>query len=287
MCSKLEDLITLKKSMEIPVVSNHVPSEIFTEYMKTSDHKYRDRLYGLETVFLGMIFQSLSSDKSEQNTVLFISEYYKNLNEQLSLSLSEQALEIPKPLPKKRGRPVKHRIKIQKSKLGKISLNTASYDEGRHRFPLELAEKIFERINQEVQVEQLWKGHKVLIADGSTFITPDTKELRSYLHPQKEKNPQPLPIMRIEGLINLYGGHIEDFVLDNYQSSEGKMLKMLYRSIPEGTVLLADDLYSSYGHIAYCISKGVEIITQGKHKRKDKILYENGPNDVVVYYSRL
>jgi hypothetical protein len=280
--TKFEQVSKLKTRMEVPLLTKYIQNDLIEKYKAKG--KYRERIYGLETVLIGMIYQTLNDDSSEQNAVIYISEYYKKKREEIEEEKIKKELETGQ-IKRKRGRPLKHKIKVQKSKLKPISLNTASYDEARQRFPIELAKEIFYSMKLEKQTEKHWLGHKVYIVDGSTLKTPETEELRKSLHPQEDTNPQPLPTMRIEGLIDLYGGNLVDIEMDNYNSSEMRMLKKLYRSIPSGTILLGDDLYSSYGHIAYCKQQGVEIVTQGKHKRKDKIISKNATNDVIVEWS--
>ncbi len=213
---------------------------------------------------------------------MYIAENYNKLREEVETIQGDPALMKANKPEKKRGRPRKRIIKIQKSKLKEISLNTSSYDEARQRFPLELSRLIFNSVKPEFKGEKLWQGHKVYIVDGSNCKTVDTAELRSYFMPKQDSNPQPLPIMRLEVLIDMYGGYIVDVEIDNYNSSEGRMLRRMYPSIPEQTILLADDLYSGYGHLAFSHSKGINIIARGKHNRKEKVVQDNSDNDVIV-----
>ena len=90
--------------------------------------------------------------------------------------------------------------------------------------------------------------------------------------------------MRLEVLIDLYEGYIFDISIDNYNSSEGRMVRSMYSSLPKNTILLADDLYSSYGHLSYSLSKDVYIIARGKHDRKEKVLQQFKDNDVIVQW---
>jgi hypothetical protein len=277
------DLITsIKTNFEIGIISKYIPKEIIEEFKKKSTKKYRERIFGLNEVLNGMLYQALSEDKSEQNAVMYIAENYNKLREDIKKMQDSSAIEQSDKPKKKRGRPKKHLFKIQKSKLKEISLNTSSYDEARQRFPLELNRHIFKSINPELKEEKLWHGHKVYIVDGTTCKMVDTTELRNYFMPKQDSNPQPLPIMRLEVLIDMYGGYIVDVETDNYNSSEGCMLRRMYPSIPEQTILLADDLYSSYGHLAFSQSKGVHIIARGKHQRKEKEVHRYSDNDIIV-----
>ena len=83
-------------------------------------------------------------------------------------------------------------------------------------------------------------------------------------------------------ILTLLGCGFVGVAIGNYGSSEHRMMKQLYASIPQGSLLLADDLYSSYGHINYCKNTGIDIITQGKHKRNEKHIKTLAKNDEIV-----
>ena len=279
---KIEQITNLKSNFEMGIIGKYIQKEIIEDFKKNSSKKYRERIYGLNEVLNGMLYQALNEDKSEQNAVMYLAENYKKLREDLKTIEDSSAKKKPDKTEKKRGRPRKRLFKIQKSKLKEISLNTSSYDEARQRFPLELIRHIFKSIKPENMKEKLWHGHKVYIVDGTSCKMVDTAELRNYFMPKQDSNPQPLPIMRLEVLIDMYGGYIVDVDIDNYNSSEGRMLRRMYSSIPEETILLADDLYSSYGHLAFSQSKGVHIIARGKHDRKEKVVHKYSDNDIIV-----
>jgi len=276
-----EKIDFMKSNLELSLLTEYLPLNVIDEYKKEHGKKYRERLYPLEIIVQAMLFQAISDDKSEQNAVLFLSEYYHALQQNYQNKISELT-EQSKLSPKKRGRPLKKLIKIQKSKLSEVSVNTASYNEAKQRMPLELLQKIVKSIEIPGVENNLWHGHRVLIADGTNLDTYDNKELRDYFMPNGVNKNASLPIVKIEGLIDLYTGMIVDIEIDNYRSSESRMFKSLYRSIPSGSIILGDDLYSSYSHLCYCISQGCEIIAQGKHERNEKIIQVLGENDVIV-----
>jgi|SRR3989339_543303 len=278
----IDQIRSIKTNFDLGIIGKYIPKEIIEEYKKNSTKQYRERIFGLNEVLNGMLYQALNDDKSEQNAVIFIAENYNKLRAEINTIQTSFSLKKEKKQVKKRGRPKKHLIKIQKSKLKEISMNTSSYDEARQRFPLDLSRLIFKSIKPDIKEEKLWNGHKVFIVDGTTCKTVDTDELRRYLMPVQVSNPQPLPIMRLEVLIDMYGGYIVEVETDNYNSSEGRMLRRMYPSIPEQTILLADDLYSGYGHLAFSQTKGIHIIARGKHYRKEKIIKKISANDEIV-----
>jgi hypothetical protein len=269
-----------------PIIFEEIPFTLIDEYKKNSSIQYRDRNYSLEVVMQGLLYQASQEDKSEQNAVMIIAEYYKHLREKYQgLLLEEEKSKQEKRNYEKRGRPPREVPKIQKSKLQEISLNTTSYDRARQRMPEELMELTFKNKCEYFQAQpgdKTWHGHPVFVTDGTTFKTMDTLELRNYFKAEHDKNPPPVPIGRLQGIINLYKGGLVAAAIDTYGSSEGKMLKQLYEHIPKGTLLLGDDLYSSYGHMAYSQNRGIDLIAQGKHFRLDKVIRTFSKTDSLV-----
>jgi hypothetical protein len=278
---QIEQINFLKSQLKLSVLSSYLPLQLIEEYKSSSPQKFRERLYPLDVILQTMLFQAISEDKSEQNAVIFLSEYYKNLREVHDEQESFLKDNL-KNQPKRRGRPTKHLVKIQKSKLQDISINTASYNESKKRFPLELIIKIVENLQTPANKDNLWNGHRVFVADGTNCDTVDNKELREYFMPEDAHAKASLPIVKIEGLVDLQSGLIVALDINNYRSSEGRMLKVLYSKIPKGTIILGDDLYSSYSHLCYSQSKGCDIIAQGKHIRNDKIVRIINSQDAIV-----
>jgi len=232
-----------------------------------------------------MLIQAGQEDKSKQNAVVTIS---KLQNDRMKLINKEREEIIEKKTKKleklksegknKIGRPQKRFLVVQKSKEMEISTYPSSYDEATIRFPTKLIEDIFDETTQMYKAENRqeektkWKGKEVYITDGTTFKTQDKEELREYFDCDRIKMNQPLPVGRMEGLINLYGGGLVAVEIDKYTSSEGKMFKKLFNKIPSGTIVLGDDLYSKYGYFSYCKSHNIDLITQSKRENKEEII---------------
>lgn len=279
-----------KKGINSKILGDLIPRTILEEYKNKYPGKYRERVYGFTETLYGMLMQATLEDKSEEKTVMLLSLYHnarKAEIEKMEKEAREQQIQITKRSP---GRPRNTFIRAQKSKKQSISLNVASYNEGKQRFPTELMQEVFLHTTEEnftsAEKADKWHGHRVMIADGTTFKTVDTKELREYFTPNMPKNPPPLPIGRIEGLIDYYGEYIVDFRISDYQTGELRLLKDMRKSISGGTILLADDLYGTYGHFAYCQEQSVELVVQGKHLHKETLIKKINENDVIVEWKK-
>lgn len=283
---------------QISNIQFHLPKESIKRYKEDNKGKIRNRVFSIETTLLGMLLQAGHEDKSMQNTVLMLSKSHNDRKELIEkdrnkIQLTELAeLEKQKARGlKKPGRPKKHFLRVQKSKEKEISNYPSSYDEATKRFTLDLMRGVFEETaewnrNESNKKQLFWIGREVFVIDGTTFKTQDTKVLREYFECDREKNNQPLPVGKLEGVINLYRGGIVAVEIDKYTSSEGKMFKKLFNRIPNGSLVLADDLYSKYGYFSLCKTRNIDMIVQSKRKNKETVVRKISENDTIVKWER-
>lgn len=74
--------------------------------------------------------------------------------------------------------------------IGQVTVQASSYCAARARLPLELFTRLFDavarqaasvaRVNPDADASTLLDGRRVLLADATTFSTPDTPELRDH-----------------------------------------------------------------------------------------------------------
>jgi len=279
-----------KSGLDIAVFSKYIPPEIIEEYKTKNNIKIRNRIYGYKEVVYGSFIQASNDDKSLSYAVSILSAYQDENIAKLTKVKTEAQKKYEKETEgkKKKGRPRKRHLIVPKSKLRPISLNTASYDEARQRVPLGLYEHLYKYTTTpefmgEKWESKKWKGHEVLIVDGTTIFFVDTPELREEFisNIQKEKQP-PLPAGRIEGLIELYSGNMVDFRIGKHGEGELSLLKQMSNSLDKVSILLGDDLYCTYGHFAYSYMEGKELVAQGKRLRNEKVIKQLGENDCIV-----
>lgn len=285
-----KQLSSYKASFDTKILGGLIPRHLFDDYKKKHAGKYRERVYGFSETFYGMLMQATLEDKSEAQAVLLLSQYHEQTKQEIEKTEEENRHRASAETKKKVGRPRISFVTVQKSKRQRLSLNAASYNESKKRFPKELLEEVFVHTTRKEFLNSgasaAWHGHRVMIVDGTTFKTVDTQELREYFVPDIPNNPPPLPIGRIVGLIDYYGGFAADFRISNYQTGELRLLKDMHESIPPGTVLLGDDLYGTFGHFAYCKKRSIDLVVQGKHFHKETIVSQINEHDKIVQWER-
>lgn len=285
-----KNLSSYKSSFDSKIFGNLIPRALLDNYKNKHGGKYRERNYGFTETLYGMLMQATLEDKSEAQAVLLLSCYHDQRKKEIENTEEEIRAHASIATKKKVGRPRLSFVKVQKSKRHSLSLNVASYNESKQRFPTELLKEIFAYTTRKEFLRSgdcpRWYGHRVMIVDGTSFKTVDRKELREYFIPNMPNNPPPLPIGRIEGLIDYYGGYVADFRISDYQTSELRSLKDMHESIPPGALLLGDDLYGTFGHFAYCQKRSVELLVQGKHYHKENIISRISDHDKIVEWKR-
>lgn len=292
MSSTYETLKKGRTGLNLDILSSYIPSNIVEDYKKDHPGRFRERVYGLQQVLNGFLLQAIEKDKTEEHIVNLMYLHHETQRAIIE-DLENERKEAYLSKKKEKGRPFKQFVHVQKSKRNSISINTASFNEAKKRFPPELLQRAYEHttsasFDNRVRPQKTWNGHDVKIVDGTLIKTVDNKELRSYFLPKEQENAPTLPLARVVGLIDYYGGYVSDFRIDNYNVGETILLKSMYATIRPGTVLLCDALYCTYGHFANCLKKGTHLLVPNKKGRNQKDIVETiySENDCLIRWKR-
>lgn len=155
------------------------PHEVIEMYDSSST---RDRVYSCENTILTMIYSATQADKTLQNAVNFFGRIHQNTSVRI-VNEAESALELEKIVDLEntevlRGPKKKYKLKIPKSKISEISVNTAAYSKARKRIDFDLLRGIFDKTRENADSAYFWYGMKTYITDGTYFQMQDTEELR-------------------------------------------------------------------------------------------------------------
>ncbi len=272
----------LKTNTMLSIMGEHINDEIF---YTDSFVKNRDRVFTPRNTLETMLLTATLEDKSLMNSVNQFYVVHQKKREILEHVLKQQAKKQKEAQKNKtglRGRPRKFEVKLPKSKKMDISLNTAAYSNARKRLPLELTEKLFAstKITNYKNDYSHWHNLKVLLADGTYLQLQDTPEIRK-MFPIK-KNSGSYPQALLEAILVRGTGQIFNYKLDSRGVSELALINGLLDDIPEGHILLADDLYNSYEIMSKCISRNIQFVFPAKRKRNFKLLESYRKGDDII-----
>jgi hypothetical protein len=94
--------------------------------------------------------------------------------------------------------------------LGNFAFTRSAYCEARNRLPVEVFRDLLgetgRRVTEQASRVGLWRGHRVVSMDGSSFSMSDTKALRARFLWAPEKRGFELPVSKFVGLFDLITG---------------------------------------------------------------------------------
>jgi hypothetical protein len=152
--------------------------------------------------------------------------------------------------------------------LAGIAFAPASYCEARARLPLRLLQSLLERMGERCEspaaalAQTTTAGarlaRRVLIADGSSYSTPDTPELAAHFHlPQQSRPGIGYPTGKLMGLLDAATGMFVSLLalpLFEHDVRGGIALHSMLRA---GDILLGDRAFCSFAHFALLRARGV------------------------------
>jgi hypothetical protein len=100
--------------------------------------------------------------------------------------------------------------------LGNFAFARSAYCEARKRLPVQVLRDLLrataQRVTQQASRVGLWRGHRVVSVDGSTFSMSDTKDLRALFHWVPQKRGCEFPVSKFVALFDLITGALLDLV---------------------------------------------------------------------------
>ena len=150
---------------------------------------------------------------------------------------------------------------------------TSPYCQSRAWLPLERLEQIHQSVVQQaesvVATKDLWCGRRAFAADGSTLTAPDTPPNQKAFPQQASQKPGcGFPIIRVVALLSLASGLINAWATGNWTTHEITLFHTLWDYLGAGDVLLADRGFCSWGLIAQCVQRQVDVVFRVKGSRR-------------------
>jgi hypothetical protein len=148
------------------------------------------------------------------------------------------------------------------------AVGTGSYCKARQRLPLkqliDAATHVGVGLHQQAQPTWRWKGHNVVLTDGTTLLMPDTVDNQAaFPQPGSQKPGLGFPMARIVGLISLATGGVMDYCLGTYQgkgTGELSLLSQLLGKLSGEDLLLGDRYYCTFALFALLQARGIPAL---------------------------
>lgn len=150
-------------------------------------------------------------------------------------------------------------------KLAGKQVSGSAYCDARARLPLAAFQTLLTRSTQAMAAAASgagrWLGHRLLVIDGSGFSMPDTPELGLHFgHSGRQRPGCGFPTGRWLALMHYGSGLFQKVLAAPLRTHDLRGLPQLHPELEAGDVLLGDRAFSSFGHLALLVSRGLHGI---------------------------
>ena len=281
-------LQTLIRTDLLQQISMEFPFELIESNVNKEGTKRRDRVFNEGNTLLTMLVTAVNEDKSLKQSVNIFKGIFESRGKHI-VQLEKEGLENSRPtaigMDKKMGRPKLYRSQLPRSKTQPVSDNTAAYAKARQRLDYSLVQQVFDYSRDFTGIAQpLWHGMKTYNTDGTYLQMQDSAELRKKYYVKEGDGAYPQ--LLLQGIVQQGTGQIVCFEIGTRHQSELELLAKQIGQLPQGSLLLADDLYNSYAIFAMAQRQGCHIIVPGKRERAYKVIEKIAEGDEIVELSR-
>jgi hypothetical protein len=156
-------------------------------------------------------------------------------------------------------------------RLNNEAFSESAYCQSRMRLPLEVLEQISRRVYLAAGVDGAhyrWRGHRTFIIDGSSFSMPDTAALRKYFGlPGATMNGCGFPASHLLVLFDAKTGLFVEQVASKLATADLTRSPRLRAQMSAGDILLGDEHFGSWAHLALLMSEGKHGLFPINHRR--------------------
>jgi len=149
--------------------------------------------------------------------------------------------------------------------------SASAYCQARARLPLAVYQKLLSKVVDALlpQSEQhLWHGHRTFHIDGSTFSMPDTPQLRrTFGTPSGQRPGCGFPVAHLLVLFNAPTGLLLDAWAAPLRSGDLTHAGDAHGRLKAGDVLIGDDNFSGYPHLALLLQGNLHGLFPVHHQR--------------------
>jgi hypothetical protein len=157
--------------------------------------------------------------------------------------------------------------------LGGGRFTASAYCQARSRLPLQLCNAMLTHVCDGAfaatrEKTHLWHGHRIFHVDGSTFSMPDTPELqKAFGMPWGQKPGCGFPVAHLLVLFHAATGLLLDAWAAPMRTSDLADLRDVHMHLDEGDIVIGDDSFSSYAHLALLLQGKQHGLFPVHHKR--------------------
>jgi hypothetical protein len=148
-----------------------------------------------------------------------------------------------------------------------------AYCAARSRIPLAVYQSLLSEVTAALlpaagRREHRWNGHRTFHIDGSAFSMPDTPELReAFGMPPSQKPECGFPVAHLMVLFSAGTGLLLDVWAAPLRTGDVAQTPEAHMQLDRGDILIGDDSFSGYPHLASLVQQDLHGLFPVHHKR--------------------
>jgi Transposase DDE domain len=148
----------------------------------------------------------------------------------------------------------------------------AAYCKARMRLPLEVLQRLLQRVGQAVEPTIAeagqWHGHRTFLLDGSSFTMPDTPELqKEFGQPGNQSAGCGFPVAHLLTLFHAQTGFLLQVFAAPLRTHDLAHAQLTHAALRAGDVLLGDRAFASFAHFALLLGRGLHGLFRAHQKQ--------------------
>jgi hypothetical protein len=154
------------------------------------------------------------------------------------------------------------------------SFTASAYCQARQRLPLDLLHRLIDQVHQQATEPSApgppmpWRGHRLWAVDGTSFSMPDTPELQAHFgQPHGQRAGCGFPVAHLLALFDLQTGMLARPVAAPLYTSDLHDIGAMHAQMRESDLLLGDDFFSNWGHVALLQGQKQHFLGPNHHRR--------------------
>jgi hypothetical protein len=180
--------------------------------------------------------------------------------------------------------------------FGNFAFTRSAYCEARKRLPVEIFRELLretgQRVTEQANRVGLWRGHRVVSVDGSSFSMSDTKPLQALFRWDPGKRGFEFPVSKFVALFDLITGALLDLAPASMRDHELTIVQRLHDLLRPNDVVVADRLYCTYAYLAQLASEQLHSVIRvpaasrcvdfRPHRRHAAFKHWKGPQSIWI-----
>ena len=178
-----------------------------------------------------------------------------------------------------------------------LAVSAQAFCKARRRLPLAVLERLISAVQIPGKTKgSLWRGLRIRLVDGMSFLTADTPELtKKYGKASNHKGASNgYPVPKLLASVDLFSGMIRKVIALPWARNERTCLDRLLRLMCRGDLMLADRGLVSFAHIALCLKRGIHCLLRlpkglqvhGRGKGRRRLIQRLGKQDLLVCWKK-